>query len=122
MKKYFVFLLSMLLFIPFSYADTTNVTSSIDAVTVFFNGAQINRVIKADLKLGTQMLKVEKLPVDLDANSIQVRSGSGMRILSIKHELSPVILSKKTAREIELEHEEKIIKDGIQKILIKRSL
>ena len=113
MKKIILIIVSLFLLLPFSYADTTDTESTIKAVTLFFNGAQINRNVQIELSSGQHMLRIEKLPEDLSASSIQLKAPTGVEILSIKHEKTQNKISKKTQREIELIREEERIKKKI---------
>lgn len=64
-------------------ADTLQITSSIDAVTVYRSGATINRKASAQLPKGISEVKLTKLPAGLDSKSFQVTVSKGFSILSV---------------------------------------
>lgn len=66
-------------------SDTLIVESKIKAVTVFIEGAQVERQHRETFKKGKLNLKFAKLPLELDPKSIQVKSDKGSTILSVKH-------------------------------------
>ncbi len=68
--------------------ESVSVKSKITEVTVFFSGAEVTRMARVKLNLGKQILILEKLPGELEKNSIQVKSVLGSKILSVKHESS----------------------------------
>ncbi len=81
MKKYFLSLgLSFLFFASYSQIM---VGSEIKEVTVFLNGAQINREAKIQLKKGINEIVFENLSQYLNANSIQLKSQDNFTIVSV---------------------------------------
>jgi len=85
----------VLLFIAFSQicfaataTDTLNVSSKITDVTVFFSGAQITREVKLNLTKGKHTLFLDKLPQEVNPESIQVKGLDGLQILSVKHQFN----------------------------------
>lgn len=60
------------------------VPSNIKKVTVFFQGAQVEHSVSADLKPGKQELVFEKLTDFLDPNSVQVKAKGDLTILSVR--------------------------------------
>lgn len=66
-------------------SDTISLKSDIKAVTVFLEGAQIKRIAKRNFSKGKYSLRIEKLPLELDPKSIQLKSTNGNTILSVKH-------------------------------------
>jgi len=84
--------------------DTLKLNSQIKDVTVFFDGAQITREAKINILKGKHLLVLEKLPAEINPQSIQIENNQKGEILSVKHELTfPNEESK-----IALEYEEKI--------------
>lgn len=62
--------------------------SSITAVTVFLNRAQIYRQVKTRVEAGRNILVVRGLPAGLDPQSIQVRSQNRVLLLGVSHRKS----------------------------------
>ncbi len=58
-------------------------SSSLDKVTVFFQGAQMEHSKTSSLKAGKQTLVFEKITDFLDPNSIQVKATGSLTILSV---------------------------------------
>jgi uncharacterized protein (TIGR02231 family) len=80
MKVTFAFL-----FIAFSLTAQKEVklNSSIEKVTVFFQGAQIQHQKKTELKPGRQVIVFEKLTDFMDPNSVQLKAMGDLTILSV---------------------------------------
>ena len=57
--------------------------SSIDKVTIFFQGAQVQHQKKTELKPGRQILVFEKLTDYMDPNSVQLKATGDLTILSV---------------------------------------
>lgn len=89
-----------------AYSSNHNVESEVSEVTVFLNGAQVTRTFDADVKKGTQTLKVQGLSPYLDAKSIQLLGNGEFTILSIRHQLN--YLDEK-----EVEGELKLLTDSL---------
>lgn len=75
----------LFLFVCFSAAAQKEITlsSGIEKVTIFFQGAQIQHQKKTELKPGRQVLVFEKLTDFLDPNSVQVKAAGDLTILSV---------------------------------------
>ena len=58
-------------------------SSSIDKVTIFFQGAQVQHQKKTELNPGRQILVFEKLTDYLDPNSVQLKATGDLTILSV---------------------------------------
>ena len=93
-----------------SNIDTLELKSEIKDVTVFFDGAQITRVGSKQLSKGKYMLMVDRLPAELNPQSIQVKNDKGFKILSVKHALS----YPKSKSEVKEEYEEKIEREEMR--------
>jgi hypothetical protein len=59
-------------------------SSDIEKVTVFFQGAQVEHRKSTDLKPGRQMVVFEKLTDFIDPNSVQVKATGDLTILSVR--------------------------------------
>src|SRR6056297_2646962 len=84
------FILSFLILIPFiaiAKVDTIQTTSSIKDVTVFLSGAEVTRQVNVRANAGQHIFILDKLPLEINPQSIQVGSLSGAKILSVKHQL-----------------------------------
>jgi uncharacterized protein (TIGR02231 family) len=84
--------------------DGQKVTSKVEKVTVFLNGAQVTRTATASVVPGTTTLVFDNLSPNLDPASMQVRATGDFTILSVKHELNYLsdILKTKKAEELQL--------------------
>jgi hypothetical protein len=58
-------------------------SSSIDKVTIFFQGAQVQHQKKTELNPGRQVLVFEKLTDYMDPNSVQLKATGDLTILSV---------------------------------------
>lgn len=112
--------------------DTLKISSKITNVTVFFDGAQITRNIKLNLKPGKHLIVLDKLPQELNPNSIQVLNNGNGELQSVKHQLDypkddnaiiikydAIVKGKKV--EIERRKNEKEVLDIEEDILLKNS-
>jgi hypothetical protein len=90
-KLPFSFFLSILmawLAFPLQAADQPKlVNTSIQTVTVFLNGAQVERQGRTNLPAGEHTLKFAGLPSELDPGSVQVRGEGRFTILSVNSEM-----------------------------------
>ncbi len=87
MKLLFTGFLTLFTVLSFAQSDTTKVTSQIESVTVYFQGAQISRKAKVNLRAGKQMLTLTGITGQLNPDRIEVKGGSGLTILSVNHRL-----------------------------------
>ena len=88
MKK-LVFLLLSLSWLQYGMAQVNTekkVTSQIKAVTVFLDNAQVFRVKKLTIPIGTSTLRFTGLSPFINPKSIQVSATGPLMILSVKHE------------------------------------
>src|SRR5215510_1643501 len=72
-------LLAALAITPAGAADL-DVTSAVDAVTVYPDGASVTRVITLDLPAGDNTLVAKDFPLALDASSLRVEGEAGARL------------------------------------------
>lgn len=68
-------------------ADTTFVDSTIDKVTLYFNGAVVERKAKVKLPAGKHVLVLHGLTSQLDPQSVNVGTALPLDILSIQHQV-----------------------------------
>lgn len=104
----------MLPHLLFSSIDTIEVTSKITTVTVFFQGAQINRTSDISLTQGEYLIKLVNLPNEMEVNSINVEQLQNAKILAVKHQQKP--LGKTTKEEIRIEDKIEALKKTIRPI------
>jgi hypothetical protein len=68
--------------------DTIRCTSKIKEATVFFTGSQLSRSAQTRIPKGKHLLIIEKLPQNINPQSIQVEGFKNGEILSVKHHLN----------------------------------
>lgn len=86
-RLFFLFVFSS----SFIFANSTNPTkSSVKAVTVFVDGAQITRHSKITLPSGTTEFSFTKLSPHIQENSIQISGLDGASILSINYVINHI--------------------------------
>lgn len=90
------------------WAQSKSVSSKIENVTVFLNGAQINRSAKVSLPVGKTELVFKGISPQINKQSIQVKSESKFSILSVTHQMGSL--------------SDKAIQDEIAKIEAQKSL
>jgi hypothetical protein len=116
MKKITLTFLILLFLINNAYSiiDTIRINSKITDVTVFLRGAQVTR--QADLRLnkGKFILMIDKLPQEINPQSIQVAKIINCKTLSVKHQLNYQDEGKKEKEEIEIQN-----KIDLQKLKLK---
>ena len=65
------------------HGSPTPVTSRVESVTVFLNGAQVTRAARITLPVGETQYRLEKLSPYVDAQSIRVRAAGDLMIKSV---------------------------------------
>ena len=89
-------LISILFFIQSQASiDTTVLSTKIKNVTVFFNGAEVQREGELNLTKGKHILIADQLPEMINPQSIQVEATKNTTILSVKHEVAYYNSTKK---------------------------
>ncbi|MFA6260325.1 MAG: DUF4139 domain-containing protein [Bacteroidia bacterium] len=96
------------------------VNSTIKAVTVYLNKAQVTRIANVSVNRGTSQLIFENLSPQLDFNSIQVRGDQNLTLLSVNQRNNYLKASVKTPEIIALEDSLETTSDMITAIKIKR--
>ncbi len=97
MKTPILFLLLALTVATEVLAGSKKVSSTIKNVTVFLTRAQINATVNVSIEEGTTEIEIERLPANLDPNSIQVQGKGEFILKSVKkktNSLSPLFNSK----------------------------
>jgi hypothetical protein len=67
--------------------EVQKVSSKVQKVTVFLNGAQVTRTAMVNINPGVSQIVFGGISPGLDAQSIQVKANGAFTILSVKHEL-----------------------------------
>lgn len=95
--------------------DTLTLESKITDVTVFFNGAQVERSINLKQLKGKHVLVVDHLTQELNPSTIQVKGIQNVNIISVKHQLNYQGQANKSKGILDIKHEieleERKIKD-----------
>jgi uncharacterized protein (TIGR02231 family) len=89
------------------------VTSSINNVTVFISGAEVQREGRVAVKAGAQQVVFENLPHRLNPQSIQVSGAGNFTILGVSHRMNYLKPAEKTK---EVERLEQLVKSLNEKI------
>jgi hypothetical protein len=72
----------------FSQKDNLSVTSKIEKVTVFLQGAQVERTIQQSLKAGKYNIVFGDISPKVDKQSIQLKAEGKLTILSVTHQVN----------------------------------
>ena len=94
--------------------DGQKVTSKVQKVIVFLNGAQVTRSASVDISPGTSTLVFGGISQGIDAQSIQVHAGGDFTILSVKNELNYLNSDNKDKDIAALEDQQKLLRDKLQ--------
>ena len=104
MKKLIIILTVLISKNALSSVDTIQTKSNITDVTVFFSGAQVTRHAEIKATKGKHLVIVDKLPNEINPQSIQVNGIDNCKILSVKHRLIYPTENKKDKDELDLEN------------------
>lgn len=106
---------SLLLFSFFGYAqeEAIKTDSKIEAVTVYFNQAEISRTAKTKIPSGKHVLRFTGLSQYLDPASLQVIGKGKFTILSVRHQINFLEEQQADARLEELRNKVKEIQDKV---------
>ncbi|MCB2012564.1 MAG: mucoidy inhibitor MuiA family protein [Geminicoccaceae bacterium] len=115
--------LAALLLLPLASAVAADIegTSRIDAVTVYGNGAQVTRVVKAQVSEGTHRVVLTGLPLAMRQQSLRGRGGGESwtlgRVSLVERESSELVRERERelVQEIEaLESQQRVRRDRIE--------
>ena len=81
MKKGIVLLVAICILINNAFAQTTNAT--LNSVTVYSNGAELNHTAKVNVPNGSSEIIIKNISGTVDENSIQVGSNTDLTIMSV---------------------------------------
>ena len=87
MKKIFFGLISLILF-SMVHAGETRVKSTIKSVSVYLQGAQINREASVQMPAGIHTYIFDKLPLALDETSIRLKTPKSVKVLSVNYKIN----------------------------------
>lgn len=91
-----------------------NVETKIKAVTVYKNGALVERTGKLNLQKGNTTLYLNNLSTELDPNTLRIGiENKGVKILSVKHEIIVVDNENVKKKDIEADRRIAVIKDSL---------
>ncbi|WP_461453217.1 DUF4139 domain-containing protein [Mucilaginibacter sp.] len=90
------------------------VTSKVQKVIVFLNGAQVTRTANVDIAAGESTLVFGGISSGIDEQSIQVHAGGDFTILSVKNELNFLNGESKQKDIDDLKAQQKILRDKLQ--------
>ena len=97
------------------YANTTNpTTSSVKAVTIFVDGAQVTRHSKIILTSGTTQFSFTKLSPHIQENSIQISGLDGASILSINYAINHINKLDKSSAVAQFQSDIETLNDAIR--------
>tara|TARA_R110001592_G_scaffold237306_14_gene496496 strand:- start:51807 stop:53858 length:2052 start_codon:yes stop_codon:yes gene_type:complete len=103
MKNLLLFLALISPFFSSAQIDTLRLKSKVQHVTVFFNGAEVERGVSHFVKAGKHIILLDSLPQEIDPQSIQATPQGRLKILSVQHRLSYPIGNNKSAQEKAIE-------------------
>lgn len=101
---------------PTAIDSNTTVASDISLVTVYLNGAQIERTTEVLVSEGTTTFIIDNLSNTIDENSIQVSGLKDATILSINYGIDHLTKHKNTEAVEALQKEKKTIEFNIKKL------
>lgn len=118
MRQYFLFLSLVVSF--YTIAQTkNNIDSKIEKVTVFLEGAQVQRTAKANLKVGKQELVFTNISPSIDKQSIQIKADDKVTVLSVLHQQN--FLNEQQKQE-EINQIEIVKEDLLEKIAMQKNI
>src|SRR5882672_12734041 len=89
MRSYIAFLAACLCWLQgLSQKDNQPVTSKIEKVTVFLQGAQVERTAKQNLPAGKYNIIFSGISPKIDKQSIQLKAEGKLTILSVTHQVN----------------------------------
>ena len=112
MKNSFIIL--ALLFIGHNlWAQTKSLNSTIEKVTVFFNGAQVSRSANTPLSIGRSELVFKGLTPSLDTRSVQVRGEGDFTVMSVTPRTNFLESAAKQDTIKDLQQQQEVLQDRL---------
>lgn len=99
MKVFYIALGLLSLNLCAQHSPDKEITTKVDAVTVYIDGAQIIRSKKIHLEKGTHLLNFSQLSPFIDSKSVKVKALGSITVLSVIHQRNyndTIIANKKT--------------------------
>ena len=93
---------------------TKEVTTEINEVTVFIDGAQITRKKDVTLASGKTTLKFSKLSPYIDAKTVQVKTDNGVTVKAVHHQQNYLNKLAKSQELINLETKQQLLNEQIK--------
>src|SRR5271163_1253964 len=93
--------------------DDQKITSKVQKVIVFLNGAQVTRTAMVNVNTGTSELVFGGISPGIDVQSIQVHANGDFTILSVKREMNYLDEQVKNTQVAQLQAALKVVKDKI---------
>ena len=123
MKKYFLFLLLLIVF-NFSFAidERPKAKAVLDAVTVYRAGAEMTHAAKAILPKGNTELVIENLSNALEINSVQIKTSDNVTVMGVEFNTDYTKEEIKSPRIKMLEDSAEKITTEIDKIKLNESI
>jgi len=103
----------LVLSLPVFTQTKQEVTSKIERVIVFTNGAQVSRAAKTTISTGKTELVFKDISPNIDKQSIQVKGDGAFTILSVTHQMNYLKLQEVTQEIIDLEKQRNQLTDDI---------
>ncbi|NOT92927.1 DUF4140 domain-containing protein [Ferruginibacter sp.] len=123
MKKYFLFLLPLLVF-NFSFAadERPKTKAELNAVTVYRSGAELSHEAKTILPKGNSELVIENLSNALEINSVQIKTSDNVTVMGVEFNTDYTKDEIKSPRIKMLEDSAEKINTEIDKIKLNESI
>lgn len=114
MKKISILFLVLIAFsIQAQEIAEKEIKSFIKEVTVFIEGAQINREVSTDIPSGISILKFTSLSPFIDAKSLQVKTNAELFVLSVNFQKNYIDKEKKSEQMIKIDAQLDALEDKI---------
>ena len=116
-KKLFVAISPLLISVAFAQEKQLSVNSKINEVTVFMNGAQVERLSdQVDIPQGVSLLVFSGLSASIETQSLQAKGDGNFTILSVARQNNFLIEKKKSAQKEELYEKSTSISDKMTNV------
>ena len=97
-----------------SASEPKPLTSKIENVTVFLNGAQVSRTAATTLSPGTTYLVFNGVSANINTQSIQVRGEGNFTVLSVSHQLNFLKEQEKARETADLEEKQRDLREQME--------
>ncbi len=121
MKKAIITAILILIVSGFSFAQDQSINSQIKEVTVFLQGAQVQRQAQAQIPAGISRLIFTDLPLDINPQSIQIKGSGNFTVLSVNHQINYLKAQEKSQEVKNLEDSIRYYKEkmDIENVMLK---